>query len=207
MEFRDALQTYGRHRFLGIAIVVVTVAAAYLWSALQPIRYSTSMSLGVNRANKDATSDYQYDGYYALQAADLFSQTLVSWMQTPSILVEIYRQADLPTDEDSIRGITGRFKTKKVAAQNVVVTYMSPTEEEAERLANAMTKVTSELTKDVNRDANNQSLFELRSATPVIVRAKIDPVLLGIASVVIGIVLAMFLVPFVTYLAGAKPQA
>lgn len=207
MEFRDAIRTYLRRRWLGIGILVLTVAGAYAWQMLQPVRYSTSMSLGVNRVNADQTPDYQFDGYYALQAADLFSQTLVSWMQTPSILVEIYDQAGLPTGVDSIRGLTSRFNTKKVAAQNVVVTYSSPSQAEAEKLAMAITSVTTRLTATVNRSADNQAFFELVAAKPVVVKAKMDPVITGVASGMVGLVLALFLVPFVAYVAEASRQA
>ncbi|MBI5404748.1 MAG: hypothetical protein HY976_00825 [Candidatus Kerfeldbacteria bacterium] len=207
MEFRDAIRTYLRRRWLGIGILILTVAGAYGWQMLQPVRYSTSMSLGVNRVNADQTPDYQFDGYYALQAADLFSQTLVSWMQTPSILVEIYDQAGLPTDVDSIRGLTSRFKTKKVAAQNVVVTYSSPTQAEAEKLATAITAVTTRLTATVNRSADNKAFFELVAAKPVIVKAKMDPVITGVAAGMVGLVLALFLVPFVAYVSAASRQS
>lgn len=207
MELRDAIRIYVRRRWLGVAIVIVTVAGTFAWQMLQPVHYVTSMSFSVNRANKEKTADYQFDGYYALQAADLFSQTLVSWMQTPSILVEIYEQAQLPTSVDSIHGLTSRFKTKKVATQNVVVTYSSPTQAEADKLATAITTVTKNLTESVNRDSENKSLFDLGVAKPVTVRATYDPVLTGAGSFVVGLVLALFIVPFIAYAAEAAREA
>lgn len=204
MEFRDAIRLYLRRRWLAFGLIVLVVAGTFAWQALQPVQYQTSMSISVNRVNQDKTPDYQYDGYYALQAADLFSQTIVSWLQTPSILVSIYEQAGLSTDVRSTRQLTSRFQTKKASAQNVVVTYTSSSKEEAQKLASAITDVTQKLAENANRDADNKALFELDVAKPVIVQAQSDPVLTGALSVFVGFVLSLFLVPFAAYLSEAK---
>lgn len=206
MELRDAIRTYVKRRWLGIGIVVVVVAGAYIWTYLQPVNYSTSMSFGVTRANKQKTTAYEYDGYYALQAADLFSQTLVSWLQTPSVLVDIYQTAGLDTGSESVRNITSRFKTKKYSAQNVVVTFGSPTREEASRLAESMTNVTRRMTESENRTSEDQALFSLEVTKPVITQTEPNPWLVGGVALVVGLTLALFIVPFVSYLALATVE-
>lgn len=207
MEFRDSVNLFVRRKNLAIGLVVLVIAAAYLWAYLQPVRYTASMSLSVNTINQQQTTDYQFDGYYALQAADLFSQTVVSWLQTPSVLVEVYERAGVTTPVQPIRSLTGRFKTKKYSSQNMVVAFAAPSEEEAKRLATAVTEVVTGRSQKVNRTTDNQALFELEASPPVIVRAEPDDLLLGGVSLFVGIVLALFLVPLVEYLAVARRPA
>lgn len=208
MELRDSLALFSRRRGLGMAVILLVMVAAYLWSYLQPTSYITSISFAVNRVNKEETVDYQYDGYYALQASDLFSETVVSWLQTPSVLVEIYERAGLTNASNaSIRSLTSRFKTKKAAAQNIVVSYSSPTSEEASKLATAMTETITDHTATANRTAQDKALFEVQAARPVIVKVEANPILVGLASLIVGIALAAFLVPLVEYLSAAPRQS
>ncbi len=207
MEFRETLNVFIRRKNLAFGIVLLIVAGAYVWAYVQPVRYTTSMSFSVNRLSRQSTPDYQFDGYYALQAADLFSQTIVSWLQTPSVLVEIYDSAGITTPVHSIRSLTSRFKTKKYSSQNIVVTFSAPSQEEAKRLATAITDVITARAKDVNRTTDDQSIFELTGSPPVIVKADPSPLLIGSISLVVGIVLALFLVPLVEYLGPARRPA
>ncbi|MBI4426638.1 MAG: hypothetical protein HY567_03595 [Candidatus Kerfeldbacteria bacterium] len=206
MELRQAIDGFARRQPLGWGIVAVVVVAAFTWSYARPVTYTNSISFSVNRINKEATTDYQYDGFYALQAADLFAQTVVSWLQTPSVLVEIYDRAGISSNAAPLRTLTSRFKTKKYSAQNIVVTYSTPTEEEGQRIAKALTDVLSARTAAVNRTAAGEALFEVPAAKPVVVKATPDPWLVGVLAVVIGVTLSIFLIPLVDYLARAQPR-
>ncbi len=203
MELRDSLAVFVRRKTLGIAIIAIVVGGSYLWSYTRPTQYTTSMSFAINRVNKEQTTQYQYDGYYALQAADLFSQTVVSWLNTPSILERIYARAGA-TMPRTLSGLSSVFKTKKYSAQNIVVTFNTPTSEEAEKLAAAASDEIASRTSSVNRNADDKAIFEVITSKPVTELASPDPLLIGIMSFVVAVTLAMFLVPFVDYLAGPR---
>lgn len=208
MELRDSLALWSRRRGLGMTVIMLVIVAAYLWSYLQPTNYTTSISFAVNRVNKEETADYQYDGYYALQASDLFSETVVSWLQTPSILVKIYERAGVVKASNTpIRSLTSRFKTKKFAAQNIVVSYSSSSSEEASKLATAMTEEIADRTAKANRTVQDKALFEVQAARSVIVKVEVNPILVGLVSLIVGIALAAFLVPLVEYLSAAPRQS
>lgn len=203
MELRDSLAVFVRRKVLGMAIIAVVVGGSYLWSYTRPTHYTTSMSFAINRVNKEQTTQYQYDGYYALQAADLFSQTVVSWLDTPSVLEGIYARAGA-TMPRTLGGLSSVFKTKKYSAQNIVVTFNTPTREEAERLSIAASDEIASRTSSVNRNADDKAIFEVITSKPVTELARPNPLLIGIMSFVVAITLAMFFVPFVDYLAGPR---
>lgn len=201
MELREAIGIYRARRPMIVMIVGVVVAGAYLWAYFQPIRYETSTSFAVNRVNKTQTADYEFDGYYALQSADLIADTVISLLQTPSVLTEIYDQAGIDIDPASFGELTSRFTTKKFSAQNIVLTFSSATDDEAKRLAQTTAEVMRSRVDSLNRSADNLALYELAASEPVILRAKPNPVMVGLGSAFAGLILALFLVPFVNYLA------
>lgn len=205
MELRDSLAVFVRRKTLGIAVIALVVGGSYAWSYSRPTHYATSMSLAINRINKEQTAQYQYDGYYALQAADLFSQTVVSWLNTPSVLKAVFERAGIPMPK-TVSGFSSIFKTKKYSAQNIVVAFTTSTSEDAAKLAAAISDEISAKTASVNRNADNKAIFEVIASTPVTDRAAPNPLLIGAVSVVVAITLALFVVPFVEYLAAAPRQ-
>jgi len=205
MELRESLILFKRRWKLSAALFVIVIGGAFAWSYLRPQYYTTSISFAVNGATAVQTTEYQYGGYYALQAADLFSQTVVSWFKTPSVLVSIYNRAGIPSRFDTLQNLTSRFKTKKYSAQNIVVMYSSPTESEGRQVAAALAAEISARTSDLNQVAADKPQFEVVSGSPVIVLAKPNPVLIGIASFIVALTLLVFLVPLVEYL-STKPR-
>ena len=102
-------------RFVAVVVGVTLLGslAGFLASAfLQDVVYDTSISFAVNRTSRQETTDFQFDGYYAIQAADLFSKTIVSWFSTPSILLEMYRNAGIEPTIGSIDSFSNAFKTR-----------------------------------------------------------------------------------------------
>lgn len=194
MELRDYLKMYWQQRWLIGVIMVVATATAFIVAATQPVRYASSESFAINRINPESTPDYQYDGYYALQAVDLFSQTVVSWFDTPSVIAEIYRQAKLDPETEALDRLPGRFQVKRYSAQNIVVRFTERTEDRAATLATAVSAVLQARTQALNQDPQGRPLFEIIGSTPVVAPAQPNPwVYAGLALVLsfgLGLLLA-----------------
>ncbi len=172
MELRHQLQTYGRYRglFIGFVLLVTLATLALSWTA-EP-KYVASLSMTINRINRQETTEYQYDGYYAIQASDLFTQTLLSWFLTPSVLLEFYQKADLDPRISSINGLIGRFRARKFSAQNLVVQFSEADRSSAEKLAIAIGQVVKERGETLNQTSEHQGIFEIVPASPVVVQTK-----------------------------------
>lgn len=173
--------------------VLVATLATFAFSFTAEPRYVASLSITVNRVHRQETADYQYDGYYAIQASDLFSQTILSWFLTPSVLLEFYQRAGVDPDITTLSGVIGRFRARKFAAQNIVVQFSDANRDHAEKLATAIGAVVKERGEALNKDSENRGLFEVAPATPVIVESRpnvaLNTVVAFIASLVIGLML------------------
>lgn len=177
-----------------LILAVIGALAGGITASLMPVSYESSLSFTVNQINKQETTDYQFDGYYAIQASDLFSETIVSWFQTPSFLLEIYNRAEVDPQIESIGGFTSRFKMRKFSAQNLVLNFSEKDELTAEKLSTAIISHVEERANELNQNAERKALFEVVGSNPVIVKKEItvfEGILYGFLA---GLVLGLFVV-------------
>lgn len=157
----------------GVMSLVIGALLGALIASFKPISYESSLSFSVNQINKQETQDYQFDGYYAIQASDLFSETIVSWFQTPSFLLEIYTRAGVDPQITSLDGFTSRFKMKKFSSQNLVLKFTEATEEKAEKLSKSIIDHVEERAGELNQNADSKALFQVVGGNPVIVKKEL----------------------------------
>lgn len=185
-------------RFASLLIILTVLgglAGFGTSSFVQEVSYDTSIAFSVNRTNRQDTPDYQYDGYYAIQAADLFSQTIVSWFSTPSVLLEMYRNAGIEPVIHSIDAFSNQFKTRKYSSQNIVVRFSEETRERAGQISSSVIETAQERAKELNRSNSDEALFDVVASEPVIVEKQPNipfSTILGlIAGAIIGLVAAI----------------
>jgi capsular polysaccharide biosynthesis protein len=205
MELKDYFKILKRYVAFLIIFPLAVGLAAFLFSYYTPITYDTSISFAINRINKEKTSDYQYDGYYAIQASDLFSQTVVSWLSTPSVLLEIYDNAKIDPQISSIDKFSSRFKTKKYSPQNIVVRFNERDRVTSEKIAKSIQDVLSDKVSKLNQNPENKALFELASSSPVIVEKKPEIILLTIIGLISGFIFALLLTYIINYFKKEEP--
>lgn len=169
-----------------IGFAALGLALGVVLTFVMPQKYDASVSFDVQRINKQSTAEYQYDGYYEIQASDLFSQTVISWFLTPSILFEIYEEADVSPEIATIAEFSKRFTARKYSPQNIVVSFSETTETRATNLGKAMVTIVETRSKDLNKTEDNQALFEIKGATPVIVEHEYSLLLYGLVGAIIG---------------------
>lgn len=177
-------------------ILVATLAfalAGYLGASARPVTFDTSIALQVNRINKQQTQYYD-DSYFGIQASDLFSQTVISWFLTPSVLQEIYTRASVEPNITSLEGLAKRFSTKKYSPQNIVVLFRERDEATAAKLAGAMVAVVQERTQKINTTSDNKALFEITAGQPVTVQTDPKKELAALLGAVVGLGLSVLVV-------------
>jgi capsular polysaccharide biosynthesis protein len=200
MELKQHLSTlrWGRAWIIWGTLLILAVTLTVSW--FTPVSYTTSIAFSVNRIAIEETEYYEYDGYYAIQAADLYSQTIVSWFLTPSVILTVYEKAGVIPEIDSLRAFTSRFKTKKYSPQNIVVTYTERDERAARKLADAIVDTVETNAGELNQTAGREALFEVRGSTPVVVENRVNWVLnLGVG-LIAGLLVSITIVYIARYL-------
>ena len=184
--------------------VIAALAGALIGAALAavaPPRAKASLSFTVSAVARQATAEYAYDGYYAIRAAELVSDTLISWLATPSTIKGIHEKAGLPlTDEEALAAAGRAFRARKYSGQNVVVTFSAPDEDAAGRLAAAAGDVLAARAEELALSSEGSSLFRAVASPPVIASASTSPKAAAAAGALVGAFLGFAL----AYAARAK---
>lgn len=120
-----------------LASVAMAVAVLVIAKQVKP-SYETHFSYVVSLSEREAAPEYRFDGYYALQATDLFSATLARWLTAPETVVAAYAEAGLLLPSDDPRRVGRAVRAEKASAQLVAVTVRGPTSGTAQSLAEGL---------------------------------------------------------------------
>lgn len=93
--------------------------------------WTVHFSYVVSLKEREAATAYRFDGYYALQAIELFTKTLAEWVVAPEMVAQAHRAAGLPEPT----GILKAIEAEAAAPQLVRVTVRASDRAQAEQLA------------------------------------------------------------------------
>lgn len=198
MELRDYLKIIKKHYKLILVITILVGVSSFIFTLRKSVVYDTSLSLFITRSAPQDTQDYKYDGYYAIKAAELFSDTIKQWLESPEVVVEIYKQAEIDLTLKSLRKLRKKFTAYKMSSQYVEVRFKAKERAEAQEVSRAITKVLQSKTQELT-GATKDISFSIKGANSVIVENIPKPLLNGLIGLVSGFVLGLFIIFFKEY--------
>ncbi len=134
-----------KRRWLEILLVsVVAAVAAYGVVAWRGETYEVYFSYLISLKEQQVKDDFQFDGYYALQATDLFTTTLAAWTTRPEVVVRAYERAGVELPGRSARQISQGILAEKMAPQLIGVTVRHADKNKAMAIAQALQAVMEE---------------------------------------------------------------
>lgn len=145
--------------------VVAGVVALVVAKQAEP-QHQVHFSYIVSLASRDPGAVYRFDGFYALQATDLFTATLASWASTPETLVAAYREAGVELPSDDPRTLTRAVRAEKAAPQLVAVTVRDTEASEAQRLAQGLQRVMERNVARYNTEGVPDVTFQVVTTDP-----------------------------------------
>ncbi|MFA5994980.1 MAG: hypothetical protein WCW27_02035 [Patescibacteria group bacterium] len=200
MELKQELQYLKKFTWFIIGFGIITAVAAFvIVKQRQPI-YTTVVDYEVSLVNRPVSADYQYGSYYDLKGAELFTQYLMSLLNSAGVIEQIYQQANVGYDITNLAKFTSQFRADQGSAQQFTVKFSRYQQAEADTLAKAMTTVLTEHAVAAQQNEAGKNLFSLTASTPVIVYEPLNPWLVAGAGLVAGWLLAGVLVYLKRYL-------
>lgn len=194
MTLSESWKVIKKARWFILIFVLVAALAAYWFAGSQPDKYKVSIGFDLILNDAPQAGEYQYGSYYDLKGGEIYSQTIISWFMTPSFVEEIYQKAEIGYEIDSFSRFTTRFKAKSYSAQNVIVTFDDVYEPNAEKLAQAITGLVEEKSKQVVMDGEGKPVWEARADEPVIVLTENPVWLIVLLGALGGLIVSVILV-------------
>ena len=128
---------------LPLLLVVSFVAAAIAYTAVTRVgsQYQTHFSYLVSLTEREDVSEFRFDGFYALQATDLFTATLATWSSTPEVVIAAHEEVGLTPESRDPRTLGRIISAQKTAPQLVQVTVKADSPQVAEELRQGLIAV------------------------------------------------------------------
>lgn len=137
-RYREAV----RRLLPAVAVVslVLALGAFGMVKRLGP-EYEVHFSYIISLSEREASGDYKFDGYYALQSTDLFTATVAAWAASPETVVAAYNEAGVLIPGSDARVVGRVVRAEKTAPQLVHVTVKHKNDDVARRLASGLQTV------------------------------------------------------------------
>jgi hypothetical protein len=172
--------------FLGI-ITVIGISAGLAITRLLPVSYDVSLALNIERKTNDTGEFYTYDGFYAIQATELFSKSVASWFVTPDFVEDVLRNADKSDiDKLSVKDFRRIFTPEQVSANVVEVRFGV---DEAEVGTTLTDSISSSIVSYMQtRDIKDYNIFV---GTPVIRQVDYNPILFALGGAFLALAIGI----------------
>lgn len=199
MELKEYIKIIKNNVKLFWLIIIIVIAASFVYFYIKPVSYSTSLALNITRGGSSASADYNYGGFYRLQADEKFAETVVRWLKSPRIVLDIFQEAGLDNKDLSAKKLSKMFKAEKMSSQVVLVSFSSESGKQAVKTAQSIVKIIFQNTQSLNKDQKEKDWFEIIALEPVIIKDQNNFLLILSVSLAGGIFLAFWIVMLMHY--------
>jgi capsular polysaccharide biosynthesis protein len=194
MELKEYLAIIKSNFKLFGSIIAVVILASFSYFYLQPTAYEASLVINITRSGLQKSDQYKFDDFYRLQADEKFAETLVQWIKIPRLALDIWTKAGNNSENLSLGQLSKLFKAEKLSSQIVSVKFSAANPEIAKKLSESIVEIISRETALLNQDQQEENWFEIVALNPVILISRVNPFLLFLASLGMGIFLGFWIV-------------
>jgi len=198
MYLKEQFKILGKFIWLFLTIVILTTFFAFLFAEFVPTKYISSAAFSVNRIPEKSTDNYQFDGYYALQANALFAKQFSDWLKSPLISNAIIKRAG---EKGLTKSASSKLDVVTSSPQSIEARFKRTNKNEAEILGKSALEIVGEKKDEFTGAAYSQDvvLGIVNSAAEPVVTPSRPPVLLSTA---VGLALGLILGAIIVYLAN-----
>jgi len=193
MELKEYLSILKKQKNIILNSVIALLVLTMAFSLAKPASYDSDLILLIGRNGTQDTVNYKYDGYYAVQASDIFADNVSQWLGSASLVKEIYSRAGVRSDSETLKSFTKLFAAKKLSSQYVEVRYATADTQSAVKLAHAIVDVLGERAEALRAASGEEISFKIIYNDPLTVKASNNLLLNGTLAVLGGLFLGIMI--------------
>jgi len=205
MEFRKLLRIL-KKQWLFLLLATVLFAGIALVGSLQiPPLHRAQMTLYIKRSTQPASQEFfNYDGYYAQQAAERYTDTVAGLLREKSSVKDALGVLEVGVNQKILRQIYKRVEIKKVAPQLVRITARKRFDYEEvwkpQDLVAALAGRVQQSVRDLNKGGDEAFSVDVLNEEPLVEQNEPVVWLNMIVGGLLGLFFAFFVVAFKEYL-------
>lgn len=166
-------------------LAIITIVGASLGIAVTrilPESYDVSLAIDIERKSIPNTNYYTYDGYYAIQATELFGKSVTSWFVTPDFVEDVLKNANKNDIGDlSVKDFRKIFTPEQISANVVEVRFQV-------KEAELGTTLTDAISNSITGYVESRSIqdYTIQVGDPVIRQTQYNPVFFSLGGLILA---------------------
>ena len=207
MELRDMMDIFRRHAKYFLWIVCICVVIGMAWQHFfQKKSVVSNLTLNIARSGSAHTDAYQYDDFYRLQADERFADTVVRWLASPRMAMDIYENIHIDTNGLSSRSLTHSFVAERLSSQMIQVTYSAEDEQAARKLSQSIVSNLNKESITLNKSQQDQTWFLIVGDDPVVRDGRQSALFAMGVSIALGVFIGFWMVLLRHYREGGQKR-
>lgn len=190
MNIKTYFGVIKKGKWMIVVVTLIVAAAATVFSMVAPPRYESATTLTVSRVNREASEDFQYDNYYAIQSAEFVSNTVSGMLAAPDVVQRIYDVAGVESD-DSIQAKTKSISARQKTSHLISLSVKRSSQEEADSIIQATEEVLRNRVEALEVTKNSENAFTLTGGDIIRTTLVYSPVIVFISSLISGLFLGV----------------
>lgn len=194
MELKRYLNLFIKEKKFIFTFTFIATLSAFICSYWQQPYYENYISCFVFKKNTQPMTEFQYDGYYALQANTLISESIGQLLNTPQIVNSIYKNAEIDHKFTQIKHYKRHFKITKATNQYIEISYKTSNQEDAEILARATETVIQNHLNQIAQQSAEEINFTANLTNPITIFHPVNIIQNLILATICGLIFSIFTV-------------
>ncbi|MFA7309093.1 MAG: Wzz/FepE/Etk N-terminal domain-containing protein [Patescibacteria group bacterium] len=190
MEITEFFAIVKRRLLLIILIVVVITGAASYYSLNQKESFQTSAIITV-QAKRENSTQYQYSSFYAIQASELFINTIIGWIRSTSFVSDVYAKSGISVESGKLNALSKSIYTQKIPPQNISLIVSNSNKKQAEEVASNIIKTVEERIAQLGKLDQASTDFEIVSSQLITTPVQQNTLLTIFVAFIISLILAL----------------
>jgi capsular polysaccharide biosynthesis protein len=191
MELREFLLLLKKNATL--ILLAGLVLGGIVWFSslqLQPA-YHAVLSIYVQKIPEQPSSgDFTYDGFYAQQAAESYTDTVVGLFESPALHARALQIAEKPSDSLAVKQFEKQLRVEKVAPRLIDIELRSSTSEEARLYSLSLFQAVKERLEDLTSQDSADLNMRIDSVNQEPLISLVKPLVL--LNTVVGVLVGLF---------------
>lgn len=198
MELKELIKKIRKYRKTIAASLVVGLIIGIL-SYYIPPKYVTRGSLYVKRDTDQSTDFFTYEGYYAGQAAQAYTNSLVAIIESQDIKKTVLEELNIPVTGRNLRKLGNAITVKKTGPQVIEISVKEKNRELSSEVWKIITKTTIDTSRVLNESSDNNLSVNTISSEPLIEETYRSMYTFAFAGIIIGISVGFLIVSIKEY--------
>lgn len=161
MELKEYIKIFKKRWKLFVGVVVSVLVIGVLIQSLLPIKYKVNVDLNITRIGyQKNTNGYRYDEFYRLQADERFADTVVRWLESDRVKIDISNDVRVSSFE--------KIKARRLSSQMISVNFLIREKRYSEKIVNSMAKILDKKTMELNKYQQDPNWFKILISQPTV---------------------------------------